>query len=623
MSKSVFFWLNVFLLMIGETAIAAPVNIASPAPQKIITRQSLSLIGPVKYADDFSHFAYANPNAPKGGTLKLASLGTFDSLNPYATKGKVPEYLFMQYDRLMARSQDEPFSVYPLVADSLEHPEDMSWVAFNLNSAARFHDGKPVTSEDILFTVETLKKNSSPFFKRFYQIISHFKTSGPYRIEFQLSENYRSLKTIGLIAHLPVLPKHFWEGKDFYRSQLTIPLGSGPMRVARVDPGHSITYERVRDYWAKDLPVNKGQFNFDKIRIDYYRDNNAALEAFAAGAYDIRIEPDPRNWHQKYNFPAIKKGDIVKDRITLAYPKGMAALTFNTRRHPFNDRNVRLALNYLFNFEWTNEHLLHSEYLRANSFYINTPLASSGLPEGEELKLLSQYKDQLPSELFTRPTVQPVSNKSGNNRDNQKVALDLLKKAGWQFRNGKMTEIKTGKPMEFEILLSSPVTERIFIPYANNLSKLGIKAEIETVESNRFRKRARHFDFDVVEWHFWLSAFPGVEQTHSWSSAAADEKDSNNIAGVKHPVIDALLARTGNISDYEQLIPIFRSIDRILLWENYVIPTWHKNDLNIAYRNHLNHPRQGNLNWFNVSTWWHKDAENKGIDALRRLGGTK
>lgn len=614
MCKAAAIWLKAFLLLSCISATAAPVDTTSPQSSKIITRKTLSLIGPIKYPEDFKHFDYANPEAPKGGVLKLASLGTFDSLNQYATKGKVPDYLFLQYDRLMSRSQDELFSIYPLIATSLEYPEDMSWVAFNLNPAARFHDGKPITSEDVLFTVETLKNNSSPFFKRLYQTVDSYRSNDLYRVEFDIAKKYRSLKTIGVLAYLPVFPKHFWEGKNFDNSQLTVPLGSGPMRIAKVDPGHSITYERVKNYWAKDLPVNNGQFNFDKMRIDYYRDNNAALEAFAAGAYDIRIESDPRNWHQKYNFPAITKGEIIKDRITLTYPQGMSALTFNTRRHPFENRNVRLALNQLFNFEWTNEHLLHSEYQRTKSFYINTPLASSGLPTGDELNLLKQFKGQLPAEIFTTASAQPTSEKSGNNRRNQKIAIDLLKEAGWELRNGRMIETKTGKPMEFEILLASPMMERIFIPYANNLSKLGIKAEIQTLEASRFRKRARSFDFDIVEWHFWLSAFPGVEQAHSWGSAAANEKDSNNIAGVQHPVIDALLAKIGGISQYEQLIPIFRAIDRILLWENYVIPKWYKNDIYVAYRSYLSHPEQQNLNWFNVSVWWHGEFKKKRPD---------
>ena len=613
MRKASIIWLPFFLLTLCTSVTASPTNTS----QKVITRKTLSLIGNIKYNEDFEHFAYANPDAPKGGTLKLASQGSFDSLNQYATKGKVPDYLFLQYDRLMTRSMDEPFSIYPLVATSLEFPEDISWVAFNLNPAARFHDGKPVTSADLLFTIETLKKNSSPLFKRLYETVDLYKATGSHRVEFELAENYRSLKTVGILAYLPVFPKHFWEGKNFDNSQLTIPMGSGPMKIVRVDPGHSITYERVKDYWAEDLPVNRGQFNFDKIRIDYYRDNNAALEAFAAGAYDIRIESDPRNWHQKYNFPAITRGEIIKDRITLTYPPGMSALAFNIRRHPFEHRNVRLALNYLFNFEWTNAHLLHSEYQRLNSFYTNTSLAASGLPEGDELKLLMSYKAQLAPDIFNSPPALPVLNKSGNDRHSQKIAIDLLKSAGWELRNGRMVEVKTGKPMTFEILLNSPMMERIFIPYANNLAKLGIKAGVQTVESSRFRKHVRNFDFDIAEWHFRVSAFPGMEQVNSWGSQAADEKDSNNIAGVKHPVIDALLAKAGGISQYDQLIPIFRAIDRILLWENYVIPKWYKNDIYIAYRNYLNHPEQQNLNWFNVSLWWHKGFE-KNIPAQNR-----
>ena len=445
---------------------------------KIITSRSISLIGEPKYSDDFKHFDYVNPNAPKGGTFKIASIGTFDSLNQYATKGKTPDYLFMQYDRLMTRSQDEPYSLYPLVATHVEYPEDLSWIEFHLNPKARFHDGYPLTAEDAVFTLDTLKHNGSPFYKRAYQTITSYRAIGNHRIKFEITPNNRSMKTAALLAFLPIFPKHFWQGKSFNNSQLTIPLGSGPMKISKVDPGRSITFNRVTDYWAKDLPVNRGQFNFDKFRIDFYRDDHTALEAFAAGAYDFRIETDPRNWHQKYTFPAIKNGDIVTDKIHLTHPHGMSALVFNTRRPIFQDRNVRLALNYLFNFEWTNKHLLHSEYQRTTSFFVNTGLASTGLPTGRELALLEQYKNQISPDIFTSPPIQPASDWAGSDRHNQKIALELLKNAGWQLKNGVMTELKTNKPLEFELLLSSPVMERVFIPYTKSLAKVGIKAVV-------------------------------------------------------------------------------------------------------------------------------------------------
>ena len=585
--------------------------IAENTPTNIIIKKSISLIGEAAYPDDFSHFNYVNPDAPKGGTLKLASIGTFDSLNQYATKGRSPDFLFMQYDRLMTRAQDEPYTFYPQAALSVEYPEDLSWVAFNLNPKGRFHDGKPITADDVVFTLDLLKNQSSPFLKKTYMAAVSAKATSPLRVEFKIDDKYQTIKAAALLAFLPVLPKHFWQGRDFGHSHLTIPLGSGPMRVIQVDPGHSITYERVNNYWGKDLPVNRGQFNFNKLRIDYYRDNNAALQAFAAGAYDLRIESDPRNWHQKYNFPAIKKGDIVKENIRLLHPHGMSALVFNSRREMFTDRKVRLALNYLFNFEWTNKQLLHNEYRRTSSYYINTSLAATGIPEGEELELLNQFRDQLPPEIFTQPPQQPISNASGVNRKNQKIALQLLKEAGWQLKGKHMTHIATGKIMEFELLLASASMERVFIPYSNNLAKVGIKMNVQTVDDSRFRKRAKSFDFDLVEWHFWHSSFPGIEQTNNWSSASADEQGSNNIAGVKNPVIDQLLDRFKQVSGYQDIVPTCRAIDRILLWNQYVIPKWYKNEIYVAYRNYLNHPPQQNLNWFNASIWWHKDYEDQ------------
>ncbi len=594
----------VFCLFFFGSIICTSTSFAEAPTVKVITQSSLAMIGTPVYPNDFSHFHFTNPSAPKGGALTLAGIGSFDSLNQYTTKGHPPDYLFSIYDRLMTRSLDEPYTLYPLLALSVEYPEDFSWIAFNINPSAYFHDGQPVTADDIMFTTETLKQYGSPFFRRMLQHLEKVKVTGKYRVQFDMDSSSRTIKAIALLAYLPVLPKHFWQDKNFEQNTLDFPLGSGPMRVSKVIPGKSITYQRVKNYWGANLPVNQGLHNFDQIRIDYYRDNHTSLEAFSAGAYDLRIEGDARNWHQKYDFPAIKKGEIIKESIKLNHPHGMNALVFNTRKPLFQDRNVRLALNLLFNFEWTNRNLLHSEYLRTNSFFVNTPMAASEIPSDGELKLLYKYKAVLPEEIFHNIFRQPESNQNGQNRRNKSKALQLLSEAGWQLKKGEMRHKASGQPLAFELLLPSTSSERYFIPYRKTLSELGIKMTVLSIDQSLFRKRAHQFDFDMIDWYFWHSSFPGIEQHHSWSSQAADEPGSNNLAGVKHPVVDALLARFNHVRHYQESIDICKAIDRILLWYNYVIPKWHKNNILVAYKKHLKHPDIDNLNWFNVSLWW-------------------
>ncbi len=569
-----------------------------------LKQRSIALIGLPKYTDDFLHFQYANPNAPKGGMLKLAGVGSFDSLNQYATKGQPPDYLFTIYDRLMTRSQDEPYTLYPQIAVDVEYPEDFSWVAFNINPAACFHDGHPVTAEDIVFTAKTLKQNGPPFFKRVFQYLSGVEATSSHRVQFDMHESNRTIKSIALLAHLPVLPKHFWQDKNFGQSTMTPPLGSGPMKIARVIPGKSITYQRVEDYWGSNLPVNKGLFNFDTIQIDYYRDNHAALEAFAAGAYDLRIEGDARNWHQKYNFPAIQKGDIVKEKLKLKHPHGMNALVFNTRKSLFQNRKVRIALNLLFNFEWINKSLLYSEYQHTNSFYVNSPMASLSPPSTGELKLLQQYKELLPPEILHEVFEQPESDHNGQNRHNKIRALQLLNEAGWQLKHGEIRHTVTNQPMVFELLVSPASSERLFASYRKALAEVGIHMNIKVLDHSLFRKLAQRFDFYMIDWHFWHSSFPGIEQQHSWSSQAANEQGSNNLAGVKDPVIDNLLTLFNHVNHYQESIDICKAMDRILLWKNYMIPKWHKDKIFIAYRKNLKHPDIQNLNWLNINLWW-------------------
>ena len=557
--------------------------------QKIITSHAFAMLGDIKYPADFKHFEYASPKAIKGGTFRDFALGTFDSLNPFIAKGTPATDLGLIYDTLLTSSGDEPSTYYGLVAESIEYPEDRSWVIFHLNPKARFHDGTPVTADDVVFSFNTLIEKGSPTYAFYYADVSKAEALDAKRVKF-IFKNSENRELILIAGQIPVLPAHFWKGKEFEKSALDIPLASGPYRIAAVDAGRSVTYARVADYWGKDLPVNVGHYNFDTIHVDYYRDDTVALEALKAGQIDFRWERIANAWFTSYEIPAVKTGQLIKEEIPDHSPRGMSSFILNLRRAPFDNMLFRQALNYAFDFEWTNRNIFHGSYTRVDSYFFNSELASSGLPEGRELEILSRFKDQLPPSVFSQPFVNPKTDGTGNNRDNLRKAQELLKQAGYLVKQGKLIDPKTNKPITFEILEREATLERILNPYIQNLKRLGIDARIRMVDVSQYINRAQSFDFDVIIIPRQPIISPGNEQRDYWSSAAADQPDSQNYGGVKNPVVDRLIDLLINAPDREELVVRTRALDRVMLHHHYVVPLYTVLSHRLAYWNKFDRP---------------------------------
>ena len=562
----------------------------------------LAMHGDLKYPADFTHFDYTNPNAPKVGNVRLSGVGSFDSLNPYILKGRKASNLGLVFDTLAVSSDDEAFSSYGLVAESTEVAEDHSWVIFNLRPEARFHDGSPLTAADVAFSMEMLKSEGHPFYRSYFGNVSQTEILGPHRVKFSF-EGGKNRELPLIVGQLPILPKAWWAEREFGKTTLEFPMGSGPYRVKQIDPGRSITYERVRDYWARDLPVNKGRYNFDEVHIDYYRDTTVALEAFKAGEFDFRQENMAKNWATAYDIPAVANGRIIKEEIPHEQGTGMQAFVFNTRRDIFKDVRVRQALGLLFDFEWTNQNLFYGAYTRSNSYFSNTELASSGIPQGEELAILERYRDKLPAELFTQPFVLPVTRGDGNIRDNLRQALRLFKQAGWTLKNKRLVD-PDGRPMAFEILLVQPAFERVVLPFRRNLERLGIDVSVRTVDTSQYKNRLDAFDFDMVVASFRQSLSPGNEQRDFWSSAVAEKPGSRNLMGIKDPVIDELIELVIAAPDRESLVARTHALDRVLLWNHWLIPNWHIPMHRIVYWNKFDHPQVPPKYALGFYTWW-------------------
>jgi microcin C transport system substrate-binding protein len=567
---------------------------------------ALAMHGQPKYGPDFRHFDYVNPHAPKGGTIRMADEGTFDSFHPFIPKGNPavgPNY----FESLLAQSDDEPFTMYGLLAFSLEVPEDRSWVTFTLRPQARWHDGKPITVEDVIWSLDVLKRDGRPFYRFYYGSVSGAETVGERQVKFTFSDkNNRELPLI--IGQMPILPKHYWASRDFTRTTLEPPLTSGPYRVKDFEPGRYVRLERVKDYWGKDLPVNVGQQNFDIIRTDYYRDATVIRTALKAGDIDYHDENEAKAWALYYDVPAVRKGWIVKERIPHERPTGMQAFVYNTRRPVFQDRRVRQALAYAFDFEWSNKTLFFSQYTRTESFFSNSELAASGLPEGEELKILERYRDRLPPAVFTTPYQTPKTDGSGWPRENLRTAFALLKDAGWEVRNFKLVHVATGEPMQFEILLVSPAFERIVLPFMRNLKRLGIEPRVRLVDQSQYINRLRAFDFDIIVGGWGESESPGNEQRNFWSSAAANSPSARNYAGIQDPVVDELIELVIQAPSRESLVARTHALDRVLLHGHYVIPQWHLRFQRILYWNKFSRPETTSKDGTSIAYWWY-DAE--------------
>ena len=577
------------------------------------SQHAIAMHGTPKYDADFQHFDYTNPAAPKGGTVRQWALGTFDSFNPFIIKGTAADDLGLIYDSLMVKSQDEPFSQYGLLAESVELPEDRSWISFKIRDAAEFADGKPVTSADVIYTFKLLREQGNPFYRAYYADIETIEALDDKTVKFSFKAgDNRELPLI--VGEVAILPKHYWEGRDFASPSLDIPLGSGPYRISEFDPGRSLSYQLREDYWAQDLPVNRGRHNYGKIRFDYYRDSTVALEAFKAGEYDFRQETSSKNWATSYNGPMFDNGKIKRQEIRHQNPTGMQAFIINSRRDKFADPRVRQALAYAFDFEWTNKNIFYNAYTRTHSYFSNSEMAAGALPNADELAILEPLRDQLPAEVFTQVYRAPTTDGSGNNRRQLREAMRLLKAAGWQVKQGKLTNAN-GQTFEFELLLVQKEFERVVAPFIRNLKKIGIETRIRIVDVSQYINRIRSFDYDMMVYSYGQSNSPGNEQREFWHSSMAEIQGSRNLMGISNPAIDALIDQVISAPTREQLVLRTRALDRALLWNHYLIPQYHINSYRIAYWDKFEMPAVRPKHALGFDTWWLK-AVDVGTDAL-------
>lgn len=591
-----------FVLLISSVAMLLRYAVAADSPT-VHRAHAIAMHGQPKYGADFPHFDYVNPQALKGGTIVFGASGSFDSLNPFTLKGRTAAGVGNLFETLTTRSFDEAFTEYGLLAETIEWPADRSWVAFTLRPQARWHDGKPVTVEDVIWSFDTLKTQGHPFYRSYYANVAQATKVGDRAVKFTFSGPPNPELPL-IMGQLPVLPKHYWQGRDFAATTLEPPIGSGPYKISTLDPGRSITYERDPQYWGKDLPVNVGQHNFGTIRHDYYNDRAVEREAFKAGAMDFFQENVAKEWATSYNVPAVHQGLIIKREIPHENPQGMQAFAFNTRREIFQDRRVRLALSYAFDFEWTNQNLFYKAYTRTRSYFANSELASSGLPSQAELAVLTPLRGQIPDEVFTKAYAPPTTDGSGNIRTNLRTALQLLNSAGWSVRNGQLTHAQSGTVMRFEILLVSPSFERVVLPFAKNLERLGIEAQVRTVDTAQYQQRLDTYDFDMIVASWGQSLSPGNEQRDFWGSQAATTEGTRNYVGIRDSAVDALIDRVISSPDRASLIHHTRALDRVLLWNHYVIPHWHISMYRVVYWDKFRAPETPPRYSLGLDTWW-------------------
>lgn len=595
---------------------------AAPTQAAVTESHGYAQFGVLKYPAHFSHFDWVNPDAPKGGSLRIMATGTFDTLNPYTLKGTSPSATpnFLQYgaselnETLMAGtgpydpSGDEPASSYGLIARSVEYGPDRSWVVFNLREEARFHDGRPITAADVAFSYRTLLRQGHPLYRTYLQEVKRVDILNPLRIRFVLRRAGNPLLILRL-GELPVLPRHYWQDRDFTRTTYEPPLGSGPYRIVQVQPGKRLVFERVRNWWGADLPVNRGKYNFDRVEVEFYRDSSIAFEAFKAGEFDIYLENQAKNWANGYNFPALARGEVIKAQIPHQIPTQTQALFMNTRRPLFADRNLREALGLMFDFEWTNRALFNGAYRRSTSYYPNSEFAARGIPEGAEWLMLSPYRKQLPADLFTRPFELPRTDGNGIPRENLRRAMELLARAGWQPTAEGMRHAD-GRALRFEILLVNPNLERILLPYRENLSRLGIELSLRTVDRAQYKQRLDHFDFDMVLLTLPQTLSPGLEQSLYFHSSQANVQGGRNYAGVRHPVVDALIEKLLAAHTRDEQVAAARALDRVLLRQHYSIPNWYIDHHRVAYRSHLALPQVPPYT-LGLRSWWQRPSEDR------------
>jgi microcin C transport system substrate-binding protein len=577
-------------IALASAMVAASIVTGASAAETYVGH-GIAMHGDLKYKAGFKHFDYVNLDAPKSGTVTLGTSGGYDSFNSFIVKGRPAAGIQRIYDTLMESSEDEPFSMYGVLAETIEVPEDRSWVIFTLREEARWHDGKPVTADDLIWSFNFLLEKGHPYYRYYYGSVDKVEKLGPRKAKFHFKpgEN-RELPLI--LGQLEVFPKHYWETRDPTKTMLKPPLGSGPYRV-------------------KSFEANRKRHNFDEVRYEYFRDSTVALEAFLSGRFDFRMESSSKAWATAYDTPALKKGDLIKHAFKHERTQGMQGFVFNLRRPIFQDILVRKALTDAFDFEWSNKTLFYGQYIRTTSYFDNSELKSPPLPTKDELKILEPYRDKLPKEVFSEKFTVPVTDGSGNNRANLRKARNLLREAGWKFDRERKQLIhgKTGRAFAFEVLLVSPLFERVVLPFKKNLERLGITVNVRTVDSAQYQEREQNFDFDMIVTTWGQSSSPGNEQRLFWSSDAAGRPGSRNLAGIKNPVVDALVEQLIAAPTRESLVTHTHALDRVLLWQYLVIPHWHTGTDRIAYWNKFGIPKITPKNGVSFSSWWVEPAK--------------
>ncbi len=612
------------LLQSGAVAAFAPalnsiggVKAATAQGAEMQWRHGLSLFGDLKYPAGFKTFDYVNPAAPKGGVVRQISVGTFDNFNIVVSgvKGSIAGAVAFVYEQLSTGALDEISTEYGLLAEAVSHPEDFSSVTYRLRANAKWHDGKPVTAEDVIFSLDAFKQYH-PQYSAYYRHVVKAEKIGERDVKFTFdAPGNRELPLI--VGQLTVLPKHWWEGadadgrkRDVSQTTLEKPLGSGPYRIKEFEPGRRVTLERVKDYWGADTNVNIGRNNFDEMRYEYFRDGTVALEAFKGDQVDWRTENSAKNWATAYDFPAVNEKRVLLEEFTNRSSGVMQGFAFNIRRDKFKDARVRRALNFAFDFEEINKQLFFGQYTRIKSYFDGTELASSGLPDGKELEILQTVRAEVPPEVFTKPYTNPVNGSREAVRDNLREALQLLKDAGYEVRERRLVDAKTGSPFEIELLGADPNAERVSLFYKPSLERLGITVSVRTIDPTQYENRLRSWDFDVVISLWGESLSPGNEQREFWGSAAADMAGSRNVVGIKNPAIDRLIERVIYTRDRDDLVAATKALDRVLLWNHYVVPQYTYSKVRTARWDRFGRPNElpkyGQSGWPLI--WWY-DAE--------------
>ena len=564
--------------------------------------------GEPAYPEDFTHFGYVNPDAPQGGRLTLGVLGSFDSLNPLVVRG-VParNVRGLMIESLMTRSYDEPFTLYGLIAETIGVSDDRSVVEFRLRPEARFSDGTPLTAEDVLFSFELLRDKGRPNHRSFYAKVQSAEILDPHTIRFTIGpEIDREMPMI--LGLMPILSKQATDPEVFADGGLVPLLGSGPYVIAEADPGASVTYARDPDYWARDLAVTRGHFNFDEIRYDYYRDGNTMMEAFKRGLYDVRGEDDPTRWATQYDFPLAREGGVVTEELDIGVPRGMTALVFNTRRPFFADARVRQALIGLFDFEWINRTLYHDLYARTGSFYEASELSARGRPaDDRERALLAPWLDYVKPEIMDGSYDMPVTDGSGRDRAGLRRAIRLLAEAGYEIVDGRLVDTRNGAPVRFEFLAANPPQERLALAYREILQRVGIDMTVRLVDSAQYQRRQTDYDFDMIQ-NFWFASLsPGNEQSFYWGSEAADNEGTRNYPGIRNPAVDAMIEALLAAETRDDFIAAARALDRVLISGDYVIPLYHLPRQWVAHSSGVGRPEKTSLFGYIVETWWREE----------------